>query len=195
MSESGFSIAEAVKFGWSTVIGNLGLWIVALLIVLGVNVFPVFFDSIIVYIVAWFFTMVVGMGMFRLALRFVDGGRGELVDLFSTITLVPSYLIASILLSIVASIGFLLLIIPGIYLAVRLHFYGWAIIDKEIGPLAALDRSWAITRGAFWNIFLLMIVLFLINLLGMLVLAVGLIVTAPLSLVALGYAYRRLEEK
>ena len=195
MSESGFSVNEAVKFGWSTVTGNLGLFVAAMLIVLGINVFPVFFDSIVVVIVAWFFTLVVGMGMFRMALRFVDGDRGELVDLFSTFTLVPSYLIASIAVSIIVSFGFVLLVIPGIYLAVRLHFYGWVIIDQEVGPFAALDKGWAITRGAFWDVFLLMIALFVVNLLGMLALGIGLFVTAPLSLVALGYAYRRLEER
>jgi hypothetical protein len=195
MSESGFSIDEAIKFGWSTVTRNFGLFIAAMLIALGINVFPVFFDSIVVMIVAMFFTVVVGMGMFRMALRFVDGDRGELVDLFSTFALVPSYLIASIVVSIIVSFGFVLLIIPGIYLAIRLHFYGWAIIDQELGPFAALDKTWAVTRGAFWNIFLLMIVLVFVNLLGMLALGVGLLVTAPLSLVALGYAYRRLEER
>ena len=195
MSASGFSIDEAVKFGWSTVTRNFGLFVVAMLIVLGINVFPVFFDSVVVFIVAWFFTLVVGMGMLRIALRFVDGDRGELVDLFSTFNLVPSYLIASIAVSIIVSFGFVLLIIPGIYLAIRLHFYGWVIIDKEVGPFAALDKGWAVTRGAFWDIFLLMIVLFLVNLLGVLALGIGLLVTAPLSLVALGYAYRRLEER
>jgi uncharacterized membrane protein len=71
--------------------------------------------------------------------------------------------------------------------------YTWAIIDKQAGPIEALQQSWEMTRGSAWNLVLLGLLLGLVNMLGMLAIGLGMLVTAPLSLVAMGYAYRRLE--
>ncbi|UCG85899.1 MAG: hypothetical protein JSW71_18630 [Gemmatimonadota bacterium] len=189
-----FSKAEAVRFGWTTVMANLGLAIVAMLIVLMINVFPVYTESTIVALVSAFFTMVVALGVMRMALRFVDGDRGELVDLFAKIPLIVPYLIASIVVGFITTIGFMLLIIPGIYLGLRLQFFGWVIVDKEAGPLDAVAESWEITRGSAWQLFLLWWVLFFVNVLGLIALGIGLLVTVPLSVVAMGYVYRSLEQ-
>ena len=89
--------------------------------------------------------------------------------------------------------GMLLLIVPGIILGIRLQMYVWAIVDNHAGPIEALQQSWTMTRGFAWNLLLLNLLLGLINMLGMLALGIGLIVTVPLSMVAWGHAYRRLE--
>ncbi|KPJ86807.1 MAG: hypothetical protein AMS18_15130 [Gemmatimonas sp. SG8_17] len=192
MAEPRFSIGDAVRFGWTTATANLALFLMAMVIVVMITAFPVLFDSALVAFVSWVLSMVVTLGIMRMGLRFVDGERGELADLFANIPLIVSYLIASIIVAIVATIGFLLLIIPGIYLALRLQFYCWSIIDKEIGPLGSVEHSWTITRGSAWQLFLFAIVLFFINILGLLALGVGLLVTIPLSLVAFAHVYRSL---
>ena len=128
-----------------------------------------------------------------MALRFVDGDRGELVDLFAQIPLIIPYFIASIVVGIITTTGFVLLIIPGIYWGLRFQFFGWVIVDKEVGPLEAMQESWEITRGSAGNLFLFALLLFAVNLLGLLALGIGLIITVPLSLVATGYVYRTLE--
>jgi hypothetical protein len=47
------------------------------------------------------------------------------------------------------AIGFLVLIIPGLYLFARLIFLaGPIIITERLGPLAALQRSWQLSHGA-----------------------------------------------
>lgn len=188
-----FSKGEAIKFGWVTVTANLGLFIVAMLIVLMINVFPVYTESIVVTLVSVVFTMVVTLGVMRMALRFVDRGRGELVDLFAKIPLIVPYLIASIIVGVVTTVGFFLLIIPAIYWGLRLQFFGWVIVDKDVGPFQAIQESWEITRGSAWQLFLMWWVLFFVNVLGLLALGIGLLVTVPLSLVAMGYIYRILE--
>ena len=90
-----FSKREAIGFGWTTVMGNLGLAVVAMLIVVIINAFPVYTKSAVVTMVSAIFTMVVTLGVMRMALRFVDGDRGELVDLFAQIPLIIPYFIAS----------------------------------------------------------------------------------------------------
>ncbi len=73
--------------------------------------------------------------------------------------------------------GLLLLILPGIYVAVRLTFTTYALLDERQGPVAALRRSWELTRGRFWSLFGLGILSFLIVLAGLLVLVLGVLVS------------------
>jgi uncharacterized membrane protein len=54
--------------------------------------------------------------------------------------------------------------------------------------------SWEMTRGSCWNLFVFSLLLGVINILGMIALFIGLLITVPLSVVAIGYVYRRLEE-
>jgi len=187
-----FSIGEAIKFGWSTATSNLGLFIVALLIVCAISMFPVLFDSLVAMIVSGVLGMVVTLGIMRMSLKFVDGGRGELIDLFETIPFIVSYLVASIVVGVVAMIGFLLLVIPGIIFSVRLQFYAWAVIDGRPGPFASIQESWEVTRGAFWRLIGFWFVLAGVNILGALALGVGLLITIPMSLVATAHVYRQL---
>ncbi len=194
MTGRDFSKGEAIKFGWDTTTGNLGLMVMSLIIIMAIGVMPaVASNSWVVMVVTWVLDIVVGMGIVRMTLRFVDGEKGELVDLFSPIPLIPKYLIASVVVCIGVSIGFVLLILPGIYLSVRWYLFPWVLVDKGVGPFEALRQSWEMTRGSFWNLFLLGFLLCLINILGMMALLIGLLVTIPLTVVAVGYVYRHLE--
>lgn len=102
-----------------------------------------------------------------------------------------SFFIATFLAGLAAFLGLLLLIIPGIVVGIRLQFAGYFVAEGE-GPINALKKSWALTQGSVWNLFLLNLLLGLINLLGLLVLVVGLLVTYPLSLVAQAHVFRKL---
>ena len=194
MVEQRFSKSEAIKFGWSTATGNLGLFFLAVLTMLIIQMMPVLLtQSFVVMIVGTLLGMVVTMGIMRMCLRFVDDDRGELVDLFATFPLLINYVFATIVVGIIVTIGMLFFVIPGIFLGIRLQMYAWAIVDKQIGPIEALSQSWEMTRGSAWNLFLLSLLLGLVNILGMLALGIGMLVTGPLAMVATGYAYRRLE--
>ena len=192
MSDSNFSIGEAVRFGWSTATSNLGLFIAAILIVVAISFFPLLFDSPVAAVVSWVLGMAVTLGIMRMSLKFVDGERGELIDLFETIPFIASYLIASIVVGIVVTVGFILLVIPGIYWGARLQFYCWAIIDRRTGPFVSMQESWEITRGAVLKLIGFWFALAGINILGFLALGIGLLLTAPLSLVATAHVYRQL---
>ncbi len=66
-------------------------------------------------------------------------------------------------------------------------------MNQDNDAIAALTRSSEITKGHKWDLLGFFIVLFLLNILGLLVLIVGVIVTAAISLLATAYVYRRLE--
>jgi uncharacterized membrane protein len=78
------------------------------------------------------------------------------------------------------------------WLMLMLQFYGYLIVDQNLGPMAALTKSAAITRGAKGQLLLLWLILGLINLAGVLACFVGLFATIPLTTMATVFVYRKL---
>ena len=106
-------------------------------------------------------------------LRAVRGEQPRVDDLF-----VPfqrnwiSAVLAGLLFELVIIVGFILLIIPGIFLAVRLSFVPFLVVDEGLGPVQALTESFARTSGYGWTIlgaFLLGIVVVIVGLILLLV--------------------------
>lgn len=63
-------------------------------------------------------------------------------------------LICSLLMSLVVGVGFLLLFVPGIILAVGLVLAVPAVVlEPSTSVTGALSRSWELTRGSRWRIF------------------------------------------
>jgi hypothetical protein len=65
----------------------------------------------------------------RSPLNFRDGKVPDVEDLFRGYPHFLNYLAASILYGLMVAIGLILLIIPGIYLALKYQFYGYLIVD------------------------------------------------------------------
>ncbi len=100
------------------------------------------------------------------------------------------FLGASILISLAVGVGMVLLIVPGIILGLMFMFASFIVIERELGPIAALKESDRITRGHKWKLFGFVLLLALVNVLGLLVLVVGLLVSIPVSVLAFVHAYR-----
>ena len=103
-----------------------------------------------------------------------------------------SYLGASILLAIVVLAGLILLIIPGIYLAIALSLTGYLVVDRGMGPLEAMKESFRLTRGNRFKLFLFGVAAFVLGFLGSLPLFLGLLVVAPVVMLSGVHAYREL---
>lgn len=58
----------------------------------------------------------------------------------------------SILLALIVLAGLLLLIIPGLYLALRLSYTLAIVANEDLGPIDSLKRSWELTKGNLWDI-------------------------------------------
>jgi uncharacterized membrane protein len=72
-------------------------------------------------------------------------------------------LIASLLMGLVILLGFLLMVIPGVILAVGLAVAIPALVlETGRGASGALSRSWELTRGSRWRIFGLGLTLFVL---------------------------------
>ena len=214
-----FSKREAVAFGWETATHNLPFFVGLLLAVgalyaipnlLGrfaeawVRGIPESFQTlpfkllsaftVVIVVAAAFVAQFVGqLGLLKIALRFCDGEKGRFSDLFSCFPLFFTYLFGSLLYGLIVVGGVLLLIVPGIIWAIQFQFYAYAIIDKGLGPIAALKYSSRITRGAKWDLFLFGFLTGLVILLGAVALWIGLFAPIPTAMVASGSVYRKLQ--
>lgn len=99
---------------------------------------------------------------------------------------------ASILAGLIVFVGILLLVVPGIIAAILFTFVGYVVIEEKLGPLDALKRSRDLTKGNRFKLFQLGLALIGVNILGFAAIFVGLLVTIPLSFLAVVHAYRTL---
>lgn len=86
-----------------------------------------------------------------------------------------------LLLVIAVLIGFALLIIPGIYIAVKLTFAGYHFVDEGLGPIESFKASWESTKGRWWNTFGLALMSIPLVIAGALALGIGIFVSIPLT--------------
>ena len=202
-----FSKSEAIKFGWNTTKKNfpflLKVYLIAGVIsVLGNTTYYkvklIDFDFVTNFLIQtalWILTTIISMGLIKIALKFTDDQKPNISDLYRQYPLFFKYFAGEILAAIAAFLGFILLIVPGIILFIKLYFVNLLIIDKGFGPIQAIKKSWKMTQGQFWNLFLFGLALLGLNILGALALLIGLLWTIPTTSIATAYVYRKLSPK
>jgi len=200
-----FSKKEAIKFGWEIANRKIKFFIPLLILAYGLpallNSFSdllkkeSFFASFLLNIISSVISIIFGLGLIKISLKLCDGEEAKFSDLISQYKLFFKYLFASFLYGLITLFGFILLIIPGIILLIRLGFFDYLIVDKNSRIVESLKKSWEITRGNTWNLFLLYLLLFLINILGALALIVGLFWSIPTTMVAEAFVYRKLSSQ
>ena len=90
-------------------------------------------------------------------------------------------------------IPIILIIIPAVYISVRLQFYNYFLLDEETGIIESIKRSAEISKGYVGELFLLGAVLSIIILVSIIPLGLGLLISIPLSTMATSYVYLKLK--
>ncbi|MDI6602556.1 MAG: hypothetical protein QME57_00345 [Patescibacteria group bacterium] len=206
MTTKNFSKGEAIRFGWQIMKSDFWFF-AALLILAGVIQFgpDVIYQLLIkglikespilaftVDLIGWILSIIVGLGLIKISLNFCDNLKSKIGDLFSQYQLFFRAFFAGILYGLICLLGMILFIIPGIYLGIRFWFYDYFIVDKKAGVIESLKKSWRITKGSVWNLFLFILILIGINLLGILCFLIGLFATIPTTILATAIVYRKL---
>lgn len=196
-----FRIGEAIKFGWEKFKAHfLFLWTI-LGITIGISLFfdlaqksvgKESFSGSLIGLVALVVSFILELGLIRMYLDLCDDKEDTLETLFSQYRLVWRYFGALLLYGIMVVLGLILLIVPGIYLALKYQFFAYLIVDKSLGVIEALKKSAEMTRGIKWKLLGFSFAVGGLNLLGALALGVGLLVTAPVSIMAYVSVYRAL---
>jgi uncharacterized membrane protein len=97
---------------------------------------------------------VISFGGDWMYLRFMRDERANIGDIFQGFK--KGYLnivLANLCVAAIVGIGFILFIVPGIIFACRLAFVRYLVMDKGLDPVAAIEKSWFMTRGHGWRIF------------------------------------------
>lgn len=172
---------------------NFELVFFATLIILAVSIFTEVQELL--SLLAIIFGFIIKIGYEKIFLKVYDGEKPKLSEMFHHYQLFWKYLGAVILNCLVFVGGIILLIIPGIYWAVRFSFTTLIVVDTKSGPVASMKESWAITEGNFWKLLLLWLAVVAINLVGILALYIGLLVTIPVTTFSVIFVYRELTKK
>ena len=188
-----FSIKESIKYGWEKFKANKEIVLLTTLFLFAISSLgnannKAFFWTLAVMV----FSVILKIGYTRIFLKICDGESPKFVEIFKEYRLFWKYLGTSILTCLTVLGGLILLIIPGIFWAVRFSFAALIVIDTGMRPIAAMKKSYAITKGKVWKLLGFFIVLALVNILGVIALVVGLLVSVPVSTFAWIYVYREL---
>ena len=142
--------------------------------------------------------IIFALGFAKIFLDIVRGGKVQIETLFSQFKpmLILNYVIAIIISAVVICVGFLLLIVPGVYLAIRLQYVSLNLIEQERPDfIEALKTSWNMTKGNMLDLLALSVISILIMILGFLALVVGVVIAAPLVTLISTLAYKILKDK
>lgn len=135
------------------------------------------------------------LGFLRMTLAAHAGGQINFNFLFAEKwPALLQFIIASVVTGVIVGIGFILLIVPGVIAQVGLLFGAFFVVDKGMKGIDAVKASWNLTKGHKWDIFWAFIVLMLLNVAGALLFFVGLLVTVPMTILALTHMYKELEK-
>lgn len=135
-------------------------------------------------------SILLSLGLVRVGLNLVSGKQASVGQLFGEGRKLLPAIGASILFGLMFVIGLLLLIVPGIYIALRYGQFMNAMVDRNLGVMDSLKYSSSITTNNRLNLFLLILLSIAIGIAGLLALVVGLIFAYPVIWLSWIVAFR-----
>lgn len=198
MIDTSFSIKEAIRFGWTEFKKDPWFFVG---VTAGLTGFSIVVESLtgdgygvgalLGFLISLLASTIVTIAYARMALSTVAGAHVGWNGLWA-----PQHFFSSlgsgILQFIIIFIGFILLIVPGIIAGLLLCFTQLAVVDKNLSPVEALKESYRLSRPHLWQLFLFSLSLIVLNLIGLIALVVGLLVTIPVTLIAVASVYKKL---
>ncbi len=127
-------------------------------------------------------------GFIQLLFKIHDKGTGTVSDIFSRFDLAPRMWVTGLLYGLIVCGGLILLIIPGIYFAMRFALYPFFIVDKNEGIIDSLRHSYHVTLHHVLRLFGVFLILFLFNLIPL----IGPALSGFIAPIVFVYIYRKL---
>jgi len=192
--KEGFRRNEGVKLIF---IGAVIIYIVISLIVGTILnfIFPETHSELNTYIASlleMLFTLPIIIGIMMLGIKRARDETLEISSIFDYFGMVIPIILAYIAMTILIVLGFMLLIIPGIYLAVSYAFTYTLIVDKGLDVWEAMELSRKTVTTQWFKFFGLSLACGVIIFLSAIPFGIGLIWTVPMSYIAYGLLYHRL---
>lgn len=135
-------------------------------------------------------TSALSAGLYVLAARLSMERSGSAGEIFRYLNKTLKALGTYVLMIIMIVIGFILLVLPGIYLSIAYIMAIPLALEKDLSPWQALETSRKALSKKWFAVFGLMIVVGVLGLVGLLTLGIGFIWLAPMIALAYGILYR-----
>jgi hypothetical protein len=130
-----------------------------------------------------------GAGFYVVSFQIARNRPKNFSDFFNGFKKFLPLFLTSLVSTILIALGLVVLIIPGIYLAVSYMFAQLFVIDKNMNFWSAMETSRKLISKRWFSFLGLGILMSLLVLAGFLLLGVGALVTVPLSTCVLAAAY------
>lgn len=183
--------SDYVQKGWEMFKGNIGEFIGFTLICFAASLVSSKmggFGSLLFSAVAA--TLYAGYAI--AAFRIMTGQELQFSDFFKGFNYFLPLFLAGLASGILVAVGLVMLILPGIYLAIGYMLATFLVIDHGMEFWQAMETSRKIITKNWFAFFVFAVVLFLVNVLGALALGVGLLVSAPVTACATAIAYKEI---
>jgi uncharacterized membrane protein len=207
-----FSIKEAISFGWDA-FWKRPWFFIGMYVILGIvnmdyryrtddqEAFssflslltpPIILILIVVIVLLVALRNVVSMGEKKILLAAHDDVQKVALKDLWTVHPFWNFFWGNVLYGLIMVAGLILLIVPGIIWALKYMFVPYLIMDRGLKPMEAIRESGRMTDGHKWHLFKFSLVLIGVNVLGLLCLLIGLLVSIPVSALAAVFVYRKL---
>lgn len=198
-----FILSDVLRGAWKGLISQIwllaGLLIGYVIISFALTVFipapaqgTISLTGMAIMLVSLVFSLLFSLGYTQNMFQTLDGEEPQ----FSAYGLQASkgltFLVAYLIYTIIVTVGVALLVVPGIYLAVRLQFFVASIVEEDTGITASLKRSWEITKGQMKPLLLLLLVSIGFTVLGLAFFVIGIFFISPFIGLMYCYVFRKL---
>lgn len=129
-------------------------------------------------------------GLYSLVIRIDRGQPVTLANLFDGFSCFLPLVIASVIISVLVTIGLIALVLPGLYLITVYGFTTLFIFDQKQDFWPAMENSRKTIHAHFWNYGLLGLLLLAICIVASIPFGLGLIIAAPVCIAAQYRFYR-----
>ncbi|MGB1299034.1 MAG: hypothetical protein ACPG8A_12195 [Psychrobium sp.] len=183
-----FKFGEYLSKGWSVFAKNMGGFIgftvVMLLISVVLSLIPIIGQIANIVISAPLMA-----GYYVVARKVMNGEETSFGDFFGGFDHFLPLFLAYLVSSIFIMIGMFLLLIPGIYLAIGYMFTSLMVINRDLGFFEAMEMSRKLITKKWFAFFGFALVIMIINIIGVMLLGLGLLFTLPFTICAIAVAY------
>jgi len=200
--EYDFDIIEIIKVGLKRIEGVKGIFLAAFIVYIAVSIIvqivlgiffpsppppaePNYLNQLIVTILSYPVLMPLIVGVIMLAINYSRGEPIAFQSIFNYYRITGRLSLAALLVYIMTVIGFVFLLLPGIYLSIAYIFTLPLIADKGMDVWEAMELSRKAVTKHWFKVFGLFLLLSIIMALGALALGIGLIWAVPLLFVTL----------
>ncbi|GEL96190.1 hypothetical protein [Cellulomonas composti] len=160
----------------------------------GPSMFATLFFVALMALVVTLLVSVFQAGFIQGALR-ISQGEKLTVDAFFKFKNLSAVILASLLVGVLAAIGYALCYLPGIVFMFFAMFTMYYVVDRGLGAVDALKASFQLVSKNAVTVLLLFLGIAVVTFVGGLVCFVGTLVALPLALLAQTYVYRRLNNE